>query len=126
MTIKLKYQILTNSIALVWLVNGLYCKVLNFVPRHEEIVSQILGEQYSRELTFLIGIGEVMISVWIWSQYKIKENTYLQLALVGLMNLLEFTLVPDLLLWGRFNLLFAILFMFSVYYRYRISLKIES
>ena len=35
----------TFLIAGVWLVFGLYCKVLNQVPRHEEIVAQILGTE---------------------------------------------------------------------------------
>ncbi len=32
------------------------------------------------------------------------------------MNGLEFSMVPDLLLWGRFNLVFALLFIGIVYY----------
>jgi len=32
------------------------------------------------------------------------------------MNTLEFILVPDLLLWGRLNSLFALLFISLVYY----------
>jgi hypothetical protein len=29
------YQLLNYLIAAVWLVNGLFCKVLNLVPRHD-------------------------------------------------------------------------------------------
>ncbi|EMS33047.1 hypothetical protein C943_00324 [Mariniradius saccharolyticus AK6] len=36
--------------------------------------------------------------------------------LVAIMNILEFVLVPDLLLWGRYNALFALLFIGLVYY----------
>jgi hypothetical protein len=32
------------------------------------------------------------------------------------MNVLEFILVPDLLLWGRVNILFALVFMVIIYY----------
>ena len=42
--------IFTGLISLVWLVNGLYCKVLNFVPRHQLIVARILGEDFARIL----------------------------------------------------------------------------
>lgn len=49
------YRVLTYLTATVWLVNGLFCKVLNFVPRHEQIVSNILNENYSRPLIILIG-----------------------------------------------------------------------
>jgi hypothetical protein len=32
------------------------------------------------------------------------------------MNILEFTLVPDLLLWGRLNLVFAVLFAVVIWW----------
>ncbi len=38
------HQLLTYAIASVWLVNGLFCKVLNWVPRHQFIVARILGK----------------------------------------------------------------------------------
>jgi len=37
------FSLLKYFIALIWLINGLFCKLLNFVPRHEEIVKRILG-----------------------------------------------------------------------------------
>ncbi|WP_420459075.1 hypothetical protein [Neolewinella sp.] len=40
-----------TALALIWLTNGLYCKVLNLVPRHQEIVAAILGPAHARELT---------------------------------------------------------------------------
>lgn len=52
-----KFLILVFS--LVWLVKGLICKILNLVPRHQEIVAEILGQEYAREITFLIGLGEL-------------------------------------------------------------------
>jgi hypothetical protein len=36
------YKLLNYLIAAVWLVNGLFCKVLGLVPRHQEIVATIL------------------------------------------------------------------------------------
>ncbi len=36
-------QILNYLIAAVWIANGLFCKVLNLVPRHQEIVARIIG-----------------------------------------------------------------------------------
>jgi hypothetical protein len=90
--------------------------VLDFVPRHREIVASILGEEYARELTILIGISEIVMAIWILSKFKSRLNAILQISIVGLMNLLEFMFVLDLLLWGKFNLLFAIGFMAIVYY----------
>ena len=108
--------IITTFIALVWLINGLVCKVLNVVPRHTEIVATILGEQYARPLTILIGLAEVVMAIWIWSRYRSKLSATLQIVIVLLMNILEIILAPDLLLWGKWNLLFAILFVILVYW----------
>jgi len=107
---------LTLLISVVWLANGLFCKVLNLVPRHEQIVARILGEDYSRPLTILIGLSEVVMAVWVLSKFKSKLNAITQILIVALMNTLEFILVPDLLLWGRLNSVFALLFIGLVYY----------
>ena len=113
---KLFFNLLKYLIALVWLVNGLYCKILGYVPRHQAIVSEILGEQYANELIILIGISELVMAVWVISEYKVKICTTLQIVVVGLMNILEFLLVPHLLLWGRLNIVFAGIFILVVYY----------
>jgi uncharacterized membrane protein YphA (DoxX/SURF4 family) len=107
--------ILTYVIAFVWIANGLFCKVLNLVPRHQEIVARILGDAFARPLTILIGISEVIMAIWIVSGYKSKLNAWTQIGVVGLMNTLEFILVPDLLLWGKFNSVFAFMFILVVY-----------
>ena len=109
-------QILTYLIASVWLVNGLVCKVLNLVPPHQEIVSEILGQEHARSLTILIGVSEIVMAIWIVSRYKSKINATLQIGIVAIMNLLEFFLVPDLLMWGRVNFLFALMFTIVVFY----------
>ena len=116
MSAKTVHRFLTYGIALVWLVNGLFCKVLNFVPRHQQIVMEILGVEYASLFTKLIGVGETFMAVWVLSQLFPQLNTITQIALVAIMNILEFFLVPDLLLWGRFNILFAFLFVLLLYY----------
>lgn len=103
-------------IATVWLVNGLFCKVLNLVPRHEQIVARILGDDYSRTLTVLIGLTEVVMAIWILTKFKTKFNAITQMAVVTTMNILEFILAADLLLWGRMNSVFAFLFIGLVFY----------
>ena len=111
-----KYRILTYLISLVWLINGLFCKVLNFVPRHQHIVSRILGDTYARELTVLIGFSEIIMMVWILSRFKRKLNASMQIIVIITMNIIEFIFAKDLLLWGELNCLFAILFVSLVYY----------
>ena len=103
------YRIINYIIASIWLVNGFLCKVLNLVPRHEQIVSRILGDEYSRELIILIGISEIAVAGWILLQFKSKVNALFQIVIIASMNILEFILAPDLLLWGRYNIVFACL-----------------
>ena len=109
-------QILTYFIATVWLINGLFCKVLNLVPRHQEIVGRVLGNLHSQILTILIGVSEIIMAIWILSGFKSKVNAIAQIIIVATMNILEFTLVPDLLLWGKLNILFAFLFITIVFF----------
>ena len=109
-------NILKYFIAAVWLANGLFCKVLNLVPRHQEIVASILGQEHARVLTIAIGISEIGMAIWILSGYKSRINAILQIVVIAMMNTLEFILVPELLLWGRFNALFALLLILVIYY----------
>jgi hypothetical protein len=90
--------------------------VLNLVPRHEMIVSTILGSEYARLLTAIIGILEIMMAIWILSRFKSKLNAITQIIIIGAMNTLEFIFVPELLLWGRFNSIFAGMLILTVYY----------
>ena len=115
MTNKQVHTILSYCIALVWIINGLFCKMLNFVPRHRQIISEILGDDYAQIFTRLIGFSEVVMAVWILSKFKHRLNATIQIAIVGLMNILEFILVPELLLWGKLNSLFAFIFILVVY-----------
>lgn len=108
-------RILTRCIAMIWIGNGLLCKVLNLVPRHQQIVGSILGEGHSRLITFLIGISEVLLAIWILTCYKSRLSAVFQIAVVATMNIIEFLVVPELLLWGKFNLLFSFLFIIVVY-----------
>jgi len=101
-------------LASVWLVNGFICKVLNLVPRHEAIVARILGEDHASLYTKLIGIGEIAMGIWVLSGKFRRLNAIVQITLIMVMNLIEFFLVPDLLLWGKFNLLFAFLFVILI------------
>ena len=110
------YKLLNWLIAAVWLANGLFCKVLNLVPRHQEIVARILGNDHAALLTTMIGISEIAMAVWIVSGYRSRMNALTQIIVIATMNVLEFVLVPDLLLWGRSNILFAFLFLLLIGY----------
>ncbi len=104
--------------AFVWLANGLLCKVLNLVPRHEQIVREVLNTEWSREIIILIGLGEVCIAFWILLNVKVKLHTILQVFLVAIMNILEFIITPELLMWGKVNSVFALVFIAVVIYHF--------
>ena len=59
------HLLLNLLVASVWVVNGLLCKVLGFVPRHQEIVARILGDSHAEFLTLAIGVAEVLMAIWI-------------------------------------------------------------
>lgn len=116
MTETKKHQILNFFIATIWLINGLFCKVLNLVPRHQEIVASILGSSHSRLMTILIGVSEIGMAVWILTGIRNRLNAISQIVVIAAMNTLEFILVSELLLWGRTNAVFALLFIGLIYY----------
>jgi hypothetical protein len=109
------HRAINYSIAGIWIINGFVCKILNLVPRHQQIISSILGAQHSRLLTTLIGIAEMIMAVWILSRFQTKLNAIVQILVITTMNVLEFILVPELLLWGKFNSIFAAMLVLTIY-----------
>jgi hypothetical protein len=118
MTARAKHKTLTILIALVWLVNGLFVKVLSLDLRHVEIVKVVTNTDRvtAALITVAIGFLEILMSLWVLSRYLSRSNAIAQIIVVSTMNILEFILAPDLLLWGRMNSLFAFLFLLIVYY----------
>jgi len=113
---KSLYISLTWLIAIVWIINGLFCKVLNWVPRHRLIVARILGATYADQLTTAIGWAEILMAVWIIIGVWPRISAITQIIVIGVMNTLEFFIAPDLLLFGRYNAVLALLFMGVIYY----------
>ena len=105
----------TFLIAGVWLVFGLYCKVLNQVPRHEEIVAQILGTEQAALITRLIGFGEICIAIWVASRLFPILCALFQSALVLAMNVIEQVIAPELLHLGKGNFIVACIFVSVVW-----------
>jgi uncharacterized membrane protein YphA (DoxX/SURF4 family) len=113
---KTKHKLISIFIASVWIANGLFCKVLNLVPRHQQVVARILGNEHSKSLTFLIGLSEIGMAIWILSGKYSRLNSVAQMLIIAVMNALEFFLAPDLLLWGKANAIFALMFIVLIYY----------
>lgn len=113
---KTIHRIVTIIIATIWFANGLLCKVLDIVPRHQSIVARILGRMYAQPLTIAIGIAEVLMAIWILSRVKSRLNAIVQILIIAMMNCIEFIFAADLLLWGRLNVVFAFLLTIFIYY----------
>jgi hypothetical protein len=116
MKLKSAHQLLTFLIAAVWFINGLVCKVLDLVPRHQQIVARISGEASAPVFTTLIGVSEMIMAAWIWSGKWPRLNAIIQIVVIATMNMIEFFMAPDLLLWGKMNSVFALLFILLIYY----------
>jgi len=112
---KWAHKLLSFCIAAIWIINGLFCKVLDLVPRHEHIVAKILDTEHARVLTILIGCSEILMAIWIVSNIRSRLNAIVQMLIIAVMNILEFMLVPDLLLWGRVNIIFAFILILIIY-----------
>lgn len=105
------HKLITYFAALIWFANGLLCKVLGLVPRHEQIVARILGSEYANALTKAIGGGEVLLAIWILTGFRSRLCTITQIMLVGVMNVIEAFLAHDLLLFGGLNAVIALAFI---------------
>lgn len=112
---KSVYKLLTFCIATIWIVNGLICKVLNLVPRHQQIVAKILGNEHAQLFTIIIGISEIFMAIWILSNVKSGFNAFVQILIIATMNIVEFILVPDMLLWGKANAIFALVLILVIF-----------
>lgn len=108
-------RILNTTIAFVWLFSGIYCKLLGLEPRHRAIVARVLGEDMAGWASPAIGALEVLMGLWVLSRIAPRFCALTQIITVASMNILEFFLAPDLLLFGRLNALFAFFFLVIVY-----------
>jgi uncharacterized membrane protein YphA (DoxX/SURF4 family) len=94
-TLPLAAQFLIGS---VWIFHGLYSKILRGIPRHRAIVARVLGERHADLATTVIGAGEIVLGLWVFSGWQRVPCASVQtLALVS-MNTLEIMLAADLLI----------------------------
>jgi uncharacterized membrane protein YphA (DoxX/SURF4 family) len=85
-------------IAGVWIFHGLWSKILGGIPRHEMIVAKILGAEFARPLTVLIGCGEILLGLWVLSGRRPLACAAFQTLILVSMNALEIRLANELLI----------------------------
>jgi uncharacterized membrane protein YphA (DoxX/SURF4 family) len=80
--------LIRTSIALVWLYQGLWCKLLNGVPRHEAVVGAVpfIGPAAARSVLIVLGLAECCIAVWVLSGKRMRHAAITQTALLIGMN----------------------------------------
>jgi DoxX-like family/Uncharacterized conserved protein (COG2071) len=88
-------------VAGVWLIHGLYNKLLGGSPRHLAIVQSVPGFAGAAGSRVLVGVGilEVAIAVWVLSRRAPRLCAATQTIALLTMNVVELTYARPLLLW---------------------------
>jgi uncharacterized membrane protein YphA (DoxX/SURF4 family) len=88
-------------VASVWLVHGLYNKLLGGSPRHLAIVQAVPGLSGSTGVHLLAAVGlcEVALALWVLSGRAPRACAATQTAVLLSMNVIELTFARSLLLW---------------------------
>jgi uncharacterized membrane protein YphA (DoxX/SURF4 family) len=94
-------RIVRLATASVWLIHGVFNKLLGGSPRHLAIVQSMpgLGGAAGARMLSAVGILEVVIAVWILSGRKSRACAATQTIVLLAMNVLELTYARHLLLW---------------------------
>jgi hypothetical protein len=94
-------KVVRVSIALVWLYQGLWCKVLGCVPRHLAVISAVplIGPAAGRVTLLLLGLIETGLGVWVLSDRRLRDAAIAQTILLFVMNtggaIWAWRLIPD-------------------------------
>jgi uncharacterized membrane protein YphA (DoxX/SURF4 family) len=94
-------EITVRVVAAVWLVHGLYNKLLGGSARHLAIVQSVPGLDGSvgEHVLTAVGIGEVAIGLWVLSGWRPWLCAATQTVALLSMNVVELTFARPLLLW---------------------------
>src|SRR5262245_23321175 len=81
-------RLIRSSIALVWIYQGLWCKVLGQAPRHQAILNTlpVLTSAEAHSVLIASGLLECGIAVWVISGWRPTQGALLQTALLVGMN----------------------------------------
>ena len=81
-------RLIRTSIAMVWLYEGLWCKVLGHAPRHQAILKNVplLTPAAAHSALIALGLLECGIAVWVISGWRPIQGAVLQTALLVSMN----------------------------------------
>jgi hypothetical protein len=100
----------------VWFVFGTIFKVLGAVPRHREIVAQVLGSEIAPSVTVLIGLAETALGIWFLIGFLPRSCATVQTLAMISMNALELCYARSLLLAPIPMLILNTIFLALVWY----------
>ena len=81
-------KLIRLAIALVWLYQGLWCKVLGGVPRHEAVIEAVpfIGSAAGHSTLIALGLFECGIGLWVLSGRWMRQAAIVQTVLLAAMN----------------------------------------
>jgi hypothetical protein len=81
-------KLVRASIALVWLYEGLWCKLLGGMPRHAEVIAAtpFMGPEAARAVLITLGLAECGIAMWVLSGQRMRQAALVQTLLLIAMN----------------------------------------
>ena len=81
-------KLIRLAIALVWLYQGLWCKVLGGVPRHEAVIAAVpfIGPAAGHSTLITLGLLECGIGLWVLSGRWMRQAAVIQTVLLVAMN----------------------------------------
>ena len=81
-------KLIRASIAVVWLYEGLWCKLLGGVPRHADVIAAapFIGRGAARAALIALGLAECGIAAWVLSGQRMRQAALVQTVLLVAMN----------------------------------------
>jgi hypothetical protein len=88
--------VIRGSIALVWLYEGLWCKIFGRMGSQEEVVAAVpkFGARFAAPFLKALGVSEVALAVWVATGFEPGACALVQTVLLILLN-------GNGLLWAR-------------------------
>jgi hypothetical protein len=105
-------------VAGVWLIHGLYNKLLGGSPRHLAIVQSVpgLGGAAGARVLLAVGVFEVAIAIWMLSRRAPRLCAAVQSVALLTMNVVELRYAHPLLLWPAGLIPLNLLFLAGAWY----------
>jgi len=104
------------ALAFGWLYMGFYVKILDMVPRHRMIAARVVGEDFAHPVILTIGVLEVILAIWLLSNYRPILCAVMQTGLLAVMNAYELSLASDLLLLGKGHIFVTLLCVGAIWF----------